>query len=49
MNVYVSVCVCAICKCVCLCMRASESARVSEHVCCMWASLLPFSALSEAK
>ena len=28
----------------CLCVRASESARVSEHVCCMCASLLPFSA-----
>ena len=42
MNVYVSVCVQYVC--VCLCVRASESARVSEHVCCMCACLLPFSA-----
>ena len=49
MNMYVSVCVCAICVCACLCVRANESARVSEHVCCMCACLLPFSALSEAK
>ena len=43
------VCVCNKCVCVCLRMRASESARLSDHVCCICACLLPFSALSETQ